>query len=377
MSDAIGAFRWLFVLLIAIAPAIAQDRPSLESIDLDAPLALDSLAAELRTKRAVFVGEIHTRYDHHLNQLEIIRRLQELEPNLAIGVEYFQQRFQPQVDAYIDGRSTEEEFLRSTNYFENWGYDYRLYAPIFRYARERHIPVRALNVPNSLASAVAKTGIAGLSEKQRADLPHDIQPADESYKARLRSAFEAHGSVKPADFDHFVEAQLVWDEGMAESAAAYLNANPARRMVILCGSGHVEFGSGIPSRLERRTHATYSIVLNSGEAIEPHIADYLLLSQKQELPPAGALGVNLEDKDGECRIASVNPSSAGEKAGLKKGDVLVSIDGQMIKTRADVRLVLWDKKPGDRVNIKLQRKRHFGAAAELDLQADLGPAGSP
>jgi len=349
--------------------AIAQDRAPFDAIDLDSPLAIDKLAAQLESKRVVFAGETHNRYDHHLNQLEIFKLLHERDPNLAIGVEYFQQPFQQQVDDYIAGRTSEQEFLRATDYFKNWGYDYRLYAPIFRYAREQHIPVRALNVPNELPEAVAKVGVSGLSEKQRAYLPRDREPADEAYRARLRTAFQAHGPSKPGDFEHFVEAQLVWDEGMAESAAAYLDANPGRRMVILTGSGHVAFGSGIPKRLERRTHATYAIVLSSGEAMESHMADYLLLSEKRELPPAGALGVNLEDKNGECRIKSLSPSGAGEKAGLKKGDVLLAVDGQAVKAVADVRLALWDKKPGDRVRIKLRRKH-----AEREIEVELAAA---
>jgi uncharacterized iron-regulated protein len=373
--------RHLLLLTLACAPwivrAIAQDGLSLEAIDLDTTLSLDRLAAQLATKRVVFVGETHDRYDHHLNQLEIVRRLHQLDPNLAIGVEYFQQPFQSQVDDYIAGRTTEEEFLRATEYYQGWGYDYRLYAPIFRFAREQRIPVRALNVPTALPSAVAKAGIAGLSEQQKTYLPKEIGPADEAYRNRLREAFQAHGEAKPDAFDHFVEAQLVWDEGMAESAAAYLNANQGRRMVILAGSGHLAFGSGIPKRLQRRTNATYAIVLSGGEAVEPQMADYLLLTKKQELPPAGVLGISLEEKDGECRIRSLTPGDAGEKGGLKRGDVLVEVDGQTIKRVADMRLVLWDKKPGDRVRVSVRRKRSFGAVTARNFEIELAAPGKP
>ena len=368
--------RCFSILFLAWAPrALIAQESTFQAIDLDAPVSLDRLAAQLAAKRAVFVGEIHDRYDHHLNQLEIIRRLHQADANVAIGVEYFPRSFQAQVDDYIAGRTTVQEFLRATEYFQNWGYDYRLYAPIFRYAREQHIPVRALNVPNELPEAVAKVGIAGLPEKQRANLPHEIEPADEAYRARLRSAFQAHGgATKLSDFDHFVEAQLVWDEGMAESAAIYLEANPERRMVILAGSGHVAFGSGIPKRLEHRTHTTYAIVLSSGEAMEPQMADYLLLSAKQELPPAGVLGAILENKNEECRIRSLSPAGAAEKAGLKKGDMLLAIDGQPVHAIADVRLVLWNKNPGDRVSIKFRRRQRFGAPAEKDLEVVLTAA---
>ena len=363
--------------VLGVIGATAQEQRFLEAVDLDTTVSLDKLALQLASKRVVFVGESHDRYDHHLNQLEIIRQLHQLDPSLAIGVEYFQQPFQPQVDDYIAGRTTEREFLRATEYYQGWGYDYRLYAPIFRFAREEKIPVRALNVPSDLPSAVAKVGIAGLSGQQRAYLPREIGPADEAYRARLRKAFEAHKATKPDAFDHFVEAQLVWDEGMAESAAAYLVANPGRRMVILAGSGHVEYGDGIPKRLERRTNATYATVLNGSDEVGPHMADYLLLSKQQELPAAGILGISLEEKDGDCRIRSLNPKGAAEKAGLKKGDVLVDIDGQTVKRIADMHLALWDKNPGEHVLVRVRRKGRFGAGPERSFEIQLAAAVKP
>ena len=277
-------------------------------------------------------------------------------------------------EPYIAGRTTEQEFLRATEYYQGWGYDYRLYAPIFRFAREQRIPVRALNVPSDLASAVAKVGIAGLSGQQRAYLPREIGPADEAYRNRLRTAFEAHKAPKPDAFDHFVEAQQVWDEGMAESAAAFLFGNPSRRIVILAGSGHVAYGDGIPKRLERRTNATYSIVLNSSDEVGPHMGDYLLLSKELELPAAGILGISLEEKDGNSRIRSLNPKGAGEKAGLKRGDVLVDIDGQKVNRIADMHLALWDKKPGDHVRVRVRRKGRFGMESEHSFEVELAAA---
>lgn len=356
------------------ARAIAQDQVPSRAIDLHAGLRLGQLVRRLAGKRVVFIGEIHNRYDNHLNQLAILQRLHALDPDMAIGVEYFQQPFQSHVNDYIAGRITENEFLRATQYFSRWGYDYRLYAPIFRYARAQHIPVRALNVSGELVSAVARVGIAGLSAKERADLPRALEPASPAYRKRLYAAFEEHHGFT---FQHFVEAQLVWDEGMAESAAAYLNAHKKRHMVILAGAGHMEFGSGIPNRLERLTHASYAIVLSSGVEIEPHIADYLLLSKRRDLPPAGVLDVRLKEKSGQCRIDSLRRGGAGEKAGLKKGDVLVSIDGQAVKRIADARLALWDKKPGDRVRVEVRRRRFLRAAALLNFDVRLAASPSP
>jgi uncharacterized iron-regulated protein len=371
--------RVLFIECLLLGPfgfhcvsrAPAQDRASFEAIGLKNGFPLEELARQLASRRVVFIGEIHNRYDHHLNQLEIIRQLHQLDSNLALGVEYFQQPFQSKVDDYIAGRISETDFLRATEYYVRWGYDYRLYAPIFRYAREQHIPVRALNVPTALVKAVARVGFAGLSETERLALPGSMEPVGEEYRDRLSDIFRAHQGAGPSNFNHFVEAQQVWDEGMAESAATYLGANKDRHLVILAGAGHMEFGSGIPKCLERRIQAPYAVILSSGENIEPHMADYLLLSKEQDLPPAGILSALLEEKSGECLIGAVLPGGGAENAGLKNGDVLTAIDGQSVKTNADVQLALWNKKPGEIVQVEGYRKRFFRRAKPFSLQVKL------
>ncbi len=364
----------LLVALLQFGSSLhAQDRRAPEALDVSTTLTLDEVAARVASTRVVLIGETHDRYDHHLNQLELIKRLHRTNPQLVIGVEYFQQPFQQPVDEYIAGRIDETEFLRATEYFQRWGYDYRLYAPIFRYAREEHIPVRALNVPAALSSSVFKVGISALTEQQRAYLPKEIVPADEAYRDRLRKAFEAHGPSKPGDFDRFVEAQLVWDEGMAEAASTYLNGHPDASMVVLAGSGHVEFGSGIPQRVQRRTHATIAIVINSADGIAaPHMADYLLFSEKEALPPAGVLGVKLSERKGECFILSVTRDSAAAKAGLKKNEIIADIDGHAVGKVADTRLALWNKKPGDRVRVSVRQENSSDSSKPKQFEIELG-----
>ncbi len=350
------------------------------ALDLHDALTPATLAARLDPTRVVFVGETHTRYADHLNQLAVIQQLHRRHPDMAIGVEYFPSGVQAQLDAYLSGKTTEQTFLRDTDYYRHWGYDYRLYEAIFEYARAEHIPVRALNVPESLPAAVARVGLSGLSKTQRAELPGDIEPASAAYRARLHDAFGEHRDGQ-VTFDHFVEAQLVWDESMAASAATYLDAHPGRRLVVLAGAGHLEFGSGIPQRLERRTRVSYAIVLSADDGVEPGMADYVLISKDQDLPPAGVLGVNLVETNGQCRVRSLVPGGAAGKVGLQSGDVLTSIDGQAIGTLADVRLALWDKKPGDRVSVGVRRRHFFHTSARTFAvtlaAAPERPPGSP
>jgi len=327
-------------------------------LDLNAFSTMEQIIPVLAEKRVVFIGEQHTRYDHHLTQLEIIRRLHALHPQLAIGMEMFQQPFQRYLDEYVAGSIDEHTMLQATEYFRRWRMDYRLYAPILRYAREHGLPLIALNVPNELTHEVAHAGLDGLSDAYRQQLPADIAPADEAYRQRLKEVFELHPKEQGHEnFDHFVEAQLLWDEGMAERAAAYLIAHPDHHLVVLAGNQHLAWDNTIPQRLQRRTAVTMASILNSWSgAVAPGLADFLLLPEERVLAPAGTLGVLLgEDKD-QVSITAVLENGASDAVGIKTGDRIIAINNNAINSISGLRLAMWDKQPGDTINVDTVRK---------------------
>ena len=95
--------------------------------------------------KIIYVGETHDRFSHHVMELEIIKDLHSRGKKIAIGMEMFQRPFQKVVDDYIEGRIDERAFLKGTEYFKRWGFDYNLYRPILLFARAEKIPVVALN----------------------------------------------------------------------------------------------------------------------------------------------------------------------------------------------------------------------------------------
>ena len=327
-------------------------------LDLNAFSTLEQIIPALAKKQVVFIGEQHTRYDHHLTQLEIIRRLHTLHPQLAIGMEMFQQPFQRYLDEYVAGSIDEQTMLRTTEYFRRWRMDYRLYAPILRYAREHRLPLIALNVPHELTHKVAHDGLDGLSDEDRQQLPADIAPADAAYRQRLKEVFDRHPKEEGHEnFEHFLEAQLLWDEAMAERAAAYLEEHPDHHLVVLAGNQHLAWGSTIPQRLQRRTAVTAASILNSWDGVvKPGLADFLLLPEERALAPAGTLGVLLGDDKDQVSITAVLEHGASAAAGIKSGDRITAIDNHAINNITELRLALWDKQPGDTINVDTVRK---------------------
>lgn len=328
-------------------------------VDLAALMNMDRLIEQVADRQVVYVGESHTKYQHHLNQLALIEGLHARHPDLAIGLEFFFQPFQSVLDRYIAGEIEEQDLLRETEYFDRWKYDYRLYRPIFRFAREQGIPLIALNLESEITRQVAKQGIESLSEEQTARLPREIDRENEDYRKRIEEIFEQHPQQEESNFEYFLEAQLLWDEAMAERAADWLQANPDSHMVILAGVGHLMYRQGIPDRLQRRVKLNSAVILNVNylSELDPTVADYLVMAKGEALPPAGKMGVYLDLEDSPPRVNRLDQSSAAAKAGIKGGDKLLSIDGNTITNYSDIRIALMDKAVGDEVEVEVERKR--------------------
>jgi uncharacterized iron-regulated protein len=302
--------------------------------------------------RVVLVGETHTRLDHHLVQLEILKQMHQKSLKLAIGVEWFQQPFQKHLDAYVAGEISEHEMLKLTGYFERWRFDYRLYQPILQYAREHGIPIIALNASRELMHALSASGFDDLPAELKQQLPESYDWSDKAYEKELRLIFDEHPNY-PGKFEDFLRGQLTWDESMAESAAQYLDENPESRMLILAGSGHIMYGYGIPNRIKRRIDVEQLTILVSEDhlPVSENIADFLVLSEEQSLEPAGLIGALLETEGKLLVIKGFSDNSAAKDAGLTKGTVITGVDTETVESFADFKLAVMDKKPGDSIEI--------------------------
>jgi uncharacterized iron-regulated protein len=333
---------------------------------------LDELTAELGKKRAIFIGEVHDRLEHHQNQLRIIKSLYARYPDLAIGVEYFQQPFQSYLDDYIAGRISERQMLVKTEYFKRWQLDFRMLQPIFEFAREKHIPVLALNISDEIHSKVFRGGMKSLSPDERSEIPSDIEPASEHYLQRIRTIFNSH--PEGDDFTSFVEGVLLWDASMADRAARYLNSHPQSRMVILAGMVHIMYGDGIPERLNRQLGGNQSALLINGDDFGryPGIADYLLTADAHQLlPKAGKLGITVLDGANNLYINGFASNSAARSVGIDIGDHIRALDGVQMKNMMELKAMMFDKQPGDRVLVTVSRNDVEGAKKELQFKVTL------
>ena len=330
-------------------------RPATRALKSDILPTLDEIIPQLLTSRVVYVGEIHNQYAHHMNQLKVIKKIHEAGYQLAVGMEMFQQPFQQVVDDYIAGRIDEYTFLKNTEYYKRWGYDYSLYKPIIDYLKQQHIPLVALNIQGDITRKVAREGLYGLPETEKKQLPSSMDFSNEAYRNDLHEVFAVHNQDEGIkDFDYFLQAQLLWDEGMAECANRYLINHPGFKMVILAGNGHVRHKYGIPERLYRRNHEPFVVVVQD-EEIENGVGDYVLLTTRLEGKESPKLGVMVEEKERHLEIVGVIKNGPAQKAGLKKGDVIYRFAEHPIQSLSDLKSNLFFCKSGSTAKIQVKR----------------------
>ena len=338
-----------------------------EGVEPAESLDLDRIVDNVAETPVIFIGERHTSYGDHKAELDVIMSLHKKGRKIAVGMEMFQRPFQKVIDQYLSGAIGERDMLKRTEYFKRWGYDYHLYREILEFAKAKGIPVVALNLRSEIIDKVSAGGIDALSEKERKEIPQDMDMSDADYRTRMRSIFESH--PPGGTFENFYQSQILWDETMAHSAADFLKEQPGYQLVVLAGAEHIMYDSGIPRRLKRITGRDYTTLINGTYDVD--IGNYVLFPYDLDPPFSAKLGVILQDRNEGAVIVDFSDESAAEKAGLLKGDVIVFVDDWKIGTVDDVKIALFEKRPYESVRVRVKRKKFLVVEENLEFNIQL------
>ena len=374
-------------------------------IDVKTGQSLDrgDLFRDIAAKSAVvLLGESHTDVDDHRWQLQTLAALHGRGGNIVIGFEAFPRRLQAVLDDWVEGKLTEEAFLKASEWRHVWGYDAALYMPLFEFARLNRIPMVALNVERKLVSQVGRQGWEAVPAAEREGLS-DPAPASPAYQRELARVYVIKKSLPPGadplsvsqgpsppepdeaalaealkqpEFQHFVEAQQTWDRAMAEALANARRKFADATVVGILGRGHVEGGHGVPHQLKALGIAELkSFIPESSDTacklVGTAVADAVFtLPHEDDTPPPDRprLGVMLTDGDGAPRITRVVTDSVAETAGLKAGDHVLRAAGLAIRTPDELVEVIARQAPGTWLPLSIRRD-----GQEIDALAKFPP----
>jgi uncharacterized iron-regulated protein len=331
------------------------------------------MLAAATDSRIIYAAEAHDNPASHRLQLDLLQALAQRYPGrTAVAMEMFTPAQQGALDTLVAGEIDEKNFLKS--WYNSWKMDFAYYQEILTYCRDQEIPILGINAERTLVRAVGRKNFAELSAEEQALLPVTLDLNDPYHQALTEAIFGGH--AQGGMLAGFQRVQTLWDETMAENIVRFLDSPQGEdfHLLVLAGGNHVSYGFGIPRRVFRSLPLSYSLIGNEqlevteakkkeaymkvSMPIFPMPAyDYLVYTRYDELDKSEEvkLGIMLEDKDGKVLVAGVLPRSIAARGGLKKGDVLRSLDGEDLIESFDLIYALKQKKTGEKGRLLVER----------------------
>ncbi len=219
---------------------------------------------ELEHSEIVYLGEEHYNPHHIEAAVRLLSSFMADGLRPSLGMEMFGWDGQDTMDRYLGKEGMERGvFLDQVKWALNWGGAYENYEPLVRFAKDRQVPIRAMNPPKALIRRVVKLGLtaaqAGSDWQQWGISPADIID-DPDYRAKILDQLRrCHGGGAEADYQSMYEASMVRDEGMAQTLVTTLDrmrheSSPTHRAMVLSytGGGHIQYNLPVPRRVARR-----------------------------------------------------------------------------------------------------------------------------
>lgn len=305
LPKAAGSFKNLFLGAMVIFMTACSAAPPLQPLVLRGSshqlkpgevvetasgsiLSFESLINRLQNVRVIYVGETHTRMEDHRLQLALLKGLAARNPSQILALEMFPRESQPVLDQYAQGLISEEKFLEAVDWEKNWGYPFDGYRGILHWARARRLTIIGLNAPKDIISLIAQKGLAALGPEERKKVAAEFYPDHSGQREYLRLQYQHHPRGKIKDFDTFLEAQLGWEETMAETLAQTIaSLSQGQQILVLIGKGHMVHHWGVPRLTDERLAHTFKTVLPlplsySFRTLDPSLADYLFITEGSE-----------------------------------------------------------------------------------------------
>jgi uncharacterized iron-regulated protein len=291
----------------------------------DAPLDLGGVVEHVRGQDYVLMGESHGSACDHEAQALFIQALCRSGFRPVLGLEMVGRNHQNVLDLFHARKMSVPELEKALAWESTWGHDFTLYQPVFAVARRFDLQLVALNMP---LGASSRAGVA-------LQAPAKVIPGPVGQKQALRRQFEMHEAMrafgdKGMSLEDFLQAQFLKDSKMAEAAHKARMDHPGRIVLVLAGSGHLEGGWGIESRL-RDIDPRASILrvlpvrnfetINRGVDVQDGLFYYCPLEHRTPL------GLTLRETTYGIRVISVARDSRAWRAGFRKDDVILSIGG--------------------------------------------------
>jgi uncharacterized iron-regulated protein len=311
-------------------------------------IGMDELIGKLSNVSVVYVGEMHTSAEDHKIQLAVLQKLSQGGRCVELAMEMFPATAQPVLDRYVRGEMSQENFLKEVGWEEIWGFPYSLYRDLIDWQKQKRMPVIGLNAPNKAVRKIARNGLGSLTPDERSQVAREFHLDDHANRDRIRKEYTVHQKDAIKDFQSFFEAQLAWEETMAQTLAERLEQTGGKcKIVVAIGKGHISGRLGVPYLARLRKPHEYSTIAPVPidypfSTLDPNLADYIVITDKPEPFHRPRLGVAIQPAASGrgVEILSILPDTPAAAANLRKGDIILSVDYSPVKSVEEVQQAL-------------------------------------
>lgn len=248
---------------------MADCKPFIIDVLFGEPVPFEMMLDDLASVRIIYIGELHTIRRHHEFQKQILRQLAERKLGLALAMEMFAEDHQPILSHWLSSNESVSSLIRDLGK-DHWT-NLEDYEQVLILARDMRIPIVGLNAADGLVRKVAREGVEGLVDADRNNLPEDAITTNPLNDRLLRLKLQVHKAFKDKSLDRIVLAQSFRDATMARAIIRFLDTSEGndKILVVIAGTGHLNYGFGIPERVHKKNPLPYRIVLptESGELV--------------------------------------------------------------------------------------------------------------
>ena len=273
------------------------------------------------SKRLVYFGEHHEQPEVVQLQLTLLRTLVDhvsrntsatSQACASVFLEHFSLEQQSILDKFIQDKEMDlYELQKQYNETGEEGFAMAKYSPILEYAREQpeKLKLVASFVPRRFAKDLVNEG-EDFAHKKLSELDESLgnyvklhyqQGSENHYNlfeslisGRSLNNYNSNNSenndiIPPSDrYRNIFPAQVFKDSVMAGVVAKHLQASKSKddKFVVIAGSGHLEYGFGVPERLDSvvSKNDTCSITArqleeNEGDLESKHLRDALIVEE--------------------------------------------------------------------------------------------------
>lgn len=163
---------------------------------------------------------------------------------------------------------------------------------------------------------------------------------------------KGRSNIGLSNYEDFIQTTAAINPGNSGGALVNLKGEVigVNTAIVSRSGGFNGIGFAIPINMARRI---MDMLIDKGYVVRGYLG---VVPQPVDEDMAQALGL---DESQGALIASVEPGTPADKAGLKEQDVVLEIDGRKVTDENDFRLRVAEHNPDDKVELKIVRDRNI------------------